>query len=124
MDDKNKTFAERIAKEVAAWDAPPKGRDKFATTLAALVGGGEPTGGGGDKGGGSSSASSSAAPILTLIFFIGGCTYAEIAALRWLGRNGTPRREYLIATTHICSGDMLMESLVASCENQLDVGEL
>ena len=51
------TYAERIAAERVAWDAPPKGRDPFALPLAALVGGGErvptaPTGGGG---GGSSS---------------------------------------------------------------------
>jgi hypothetical protein len=59
-------------------------------------------------------------PPVTLVFFIGGCTYAEIAALRWLSRNATPRREYLIATTHICNGDTLMESVVSTCDNQLE----
>lgn len=66
---------------------------------------------------------SEAAVPVTLVFFIGGCTYAEIAALRWLGRNGTPRREYIVATTHICTGDTLMESLVDTCDNQLEAAE-
>ena len=58
-------------------------------------------------------------PPVTLVFFLGGCTFAEIAALRWLGRNGSPRRDYIIATTHICNGDTLMESLITTCDNQL-----
>lgn len=61
---------------------------------------------------------------VTLVFFLGGCTYAEIAALRWLGRNGTPRRDYIVATTHICSGDTLIESLVATCDNHLEHGDV
>ena len=63
-------------------------------------------------------------PPVTLVFFVGGCTFAEIAALRWLGRNGTPRREYLIATTHICNGDTLMESLITVPDNALETLEL
>ena len=59
-------------------------------------------------------------PPVTLVVFVGGCTFAEIAALRWLGRNGTPRREYLIATTHICNGDTLIEGLITACENGLE----
>ena len=47
-----------------------------------------------------------------------------IAALRWLGRNGTPRRDYLIATTHITNGDTLMDGLVETCENGLEDAEL
>ena len=59
-------------------------------------------------------------PPVTLVVCVGGCTFAEIAALRWLGRNGTPRREYLIATTHICNGDTLIEGLITACENGLE----
>lgn len=58
-------------------------------------------------------------PPVTLVLFVGGCTYAEIAALRWLGRNGTPKREYLIATTHITNGDQLMEAMMETLENGL-----
>ena len=69
-----------------------------------------------------SAATSAAAPAapVTLVFFLGGCTYSEIAALRWLGRNGTPRRNYIVATTHICTGDTLLEGLVATCDNHLE----
>ena len=59
-------------------------------------------------------------PPVTLVFFVGGVTFAEVAALRWLGRNSTPRREYLVATTNLTTGDTMMESLIATCENQLE----
>ena len=74
-------------------------------------------GSGGADGGGSDEGTR---PPLTLVFFVGGCTFAEIAALRWLGRNGQPRRDYLIVTTHICNGDAMMDSLVEPCENDLE----
>ena len=48
---------------------------------------------------------------LVLVFFIGGVTYAEISALRWLSaRDGHPK-EYLIATTKIINGTTLLESM-------------
>jgi vacuolar protein sorting-associated protein 33A len=58
-------------------------------------------------------------PPLTLVFFIGGCTHAEIAAVRWLGRNESPPRDYLIATTHVINGASLMESCISACEPRL-----
>ena len=63
-------------------------------------------------------------PPVTLVVFLGGCTFAEIAALRWLGRNATPKREYLVATTHITNGDRMMEAVIDSCENGLEALEL
>lgn len=45
----------------------------------------------------------------TVVFFFGGVTYAEIAALRLLSRHG-PRR-YMVATTSIISGNSLMVQL-------------
>jgi len=60
-----------------------------------------------------------AKPLPTLVFFIGGCTYAELAAVRWLGRHENPPREYIVATTHLCNGDDIVQSLVASLENNL-----
>ena len=58
-------------------------------------------------------------PLPTLVFFIGGCTFAELAAVRWLGRHESPPREYIVATTHMCNGDDIVQSLVTSLENNL-----
>ena len=88
-------------------------------------------------------------PLPTLVFFIGGCTFAELAAVRWLGRHESPTltfhphpdpnpnsspnphqvrwlgrhesppREYIVATTHMCNGDDIVQSLVTSLENNL-----
>ncbi|KAF7791610.1 hypothetical protein EIP86_002627 [Pleurotus ostreatoroseus] len=46
----------------------------------------------------------------TVVFFLGGCTYTEIAALRWVGRQNKGRK-FLVATTGIISGGSLMESI-------------
>lgn len=64
----------------------------------------------------------------TVVFFLGGCTYTEIAALRWVGRQnrGQPSslcvpanpltkligRNFLIATTGIISGTGMIDSIV------------
>ncbi|WRT69548.1 uncharacterized protein IL334_006535 [Kwoniella shivajii] len=45
----------------------------------------------------------------TVVFFLGGCTFTEIAALRWMSRK-TKGRRFLIATTGIINGNTLMES--------------
>ena len=63
---------------------------------------------------------SGSAPPVTLVCFIGGCTLAELSALRWLGRNATPRRSYLVMTTGIVNGDAMIESLMATCDNGLE----
>ena len=48
---------------------------------------------------------------LVLVFFIGGVTFAEISALRWLSaRDGHPK-EYMVATTKIINGTTLLESM-------------
>ncbi|KII91306.1 hypothetical protein PLICRDRAFT_89630 [Plicaturopsis crispa FD-325 SS-3] len=46
----------------------------------------------------------------TVVFFLGGCTYTEIAALRWVGRQNKGRR-FLIATTGIISGASIVEGI-------------
>ncbi|KIJ22178.1 hypothetical protein PAXINDRAFT_95594 [Paxillus involutus ATCC 200175] len=48
----------------------------------------------------------------TVIFFLGGCTYTEIAALRWVSRQNRGRK-FLIATTGIVSGASLMKSIAS-----------
>ena len=66
----------------------------------------------------------------TVVFFLGGCTYTEIAALRWMGRQnkGTKTafdgynltniiiiifqgRRFLVATTGIVSGASIIEGI-------------
>ena len=39
--------------------------------------------------------------------------------VRWLGRHESPPREYIVATTHMCNGDDIVQSLVTSLENNL-----
>lgn len=46
----------------------------------------------------------------TLVFFVGGVTYAEIAALRLMSQQQRNRR-FLIATTSMVNGDSLLEQL-------------
>ncbi|KIY46295.1 Sec1-like protein [Fistulina hepatica ATCC 64428] len=46
----------------------------------------------------------------TVVFFLGGCTYTEIAALRWVGRQNRGRK-FLIATTGMVSGSGLVNSI-------------
>lgn len=46
----------------------------------------------------------------TLVFFLGGVTFAEISALRFMSAK-TRNRRFLIATTGIISGDGLIEGL-------------
>ncbi|ORX37894.1 Sec1-like protein [Kockovaella imperatae] len=48
--------------------------------------------------------------VTTVVFFLGGCTYTEIAALRWMAKQ-TRGRRFLIATTGIINGTNLLESL-------------
>mmetsp|Transcript_3218 Transcript_3218/g.9895 ORF Transcript_3218/g.9895 Transcript_3218/m.9895 type:complete len:141 (-) Transcript_3218:670-1092(-) len=56
---------------------------------------------------------------VTLIYFIGGCTFAEISCLRWLSTQMRPKQEFLIATTNLTSGDEIIESLSQQFENNL-----
>jgi hypothetical protein len=39
----------------------------------------------------------------TVVFFLGGCTFTEVAALRWMSKQ-TKGRKFLIATTGIING--------------------
>ncbi|XP_023594962.1 vacuolar protein sorting-associated protein 33A isoform X2 [Trichechus manatus latirostris] len=49
---------------------------------------------------------------VTLIFFLGGVTYAEIAALRFLSQLEDGGTEYVIATTKLMNGTSWIESLM------------
>lgn len=46
------------------------------------------------------------------VFFLGGITFTEIAALRFIARQEAPRRRIIICTTGIISGDRMMEAAI------------
>ncbi|KAG2155689.1 Sec1-like protein [Suillus clintonianus] len=52
----------------------------------------------------------------TAVFFLGGCTYTEIAALRWVSRQNKGRK-FLIVTTGIVSGNSLIDSIASPGKN-------
>ncbi|KAF9469737.1 ATP binding protein [Collybia nuda] len=47
---------------------------------------------------------------ITVVFFLGGCTYTEIAALRWVGRQNKGRK-FLVLTTGIVNGTSIIDSI-------------
>ena len=68
---------------------------------------------------------SSAAPIsgekqITVVFFIGGVTFAEISALRHLSQRPNHDRSYIIFTTKLINGSTLIDSLEEDLQNNLD----
>ncbi|KAG7264889.1 hypothetical protein CRUP_007328 [Coryphaenoides rupestris] len=54
----------------------------------------------------------------TLVFFLGGVTYAEIAALRFLSQTEDSGMEYIIATTKLINGSSWVRSLMDHPESQ------
>ncbi|XP_014664032.1 PREDICTED: vacuolar protein sorting-associated protein 33A-like isoform X2 [Priapulus caudatus] len=48
---------------------------------------------------------------IMLVYFLGGVTYAEIAALRFLSHQEDSSTEYIIATTKIINGDTWLDSV-------------
>ena len=56
----------------------------------------------------------------TLVVFIGGCTYAEISALRFLSQQEDATHEYMVATTSVINGNSLIkDSLLADVQDPL-----
>ncbi|KAL3857445.1 hypothetical protein ACJMK2_012115 [Sinanodonta woodiana] len=60
----------------------------------------------------SSSHSSMADQKVTLVFFLGGVTFAEISALRFLAQQDDGGTDYVIAATKLVNGNTLIDSLV------------
>jgi hypothetical protein len=79
-------------------DLPGGPSDEAIQVSAAAAGGG-----GGAEGGRKKK--------LTLVLFLGGVTYAEISALRFMGEKD-PNRQYIVATTKILNGATMVESMV------------
>ena len=59
-----------------------------------------------------SSSSRGGQSCLTLVFFIGGITYSEISALRFLTSEVNDGIEYLVATTDIINGEKLIKQII------------
>ena len=51
-----------------------------------------------------------------LVFFVGGATMAEVAALRFLSQQEESNVEYIVATTNIITGTSFLESLFTKLE--------
>ncbi|KAL1461047.1 hypothetical protein WDU94_012979 [Cyamophila willieti] len=49
---------------------------------------------------------------VVLVFFVGGCTFAEISALRFLSQQEENSDEYIVATTKLINGDSFIKSLM------------
>ncbi|KAI9879951.1 MAG: hypothetical protein M1830_006259 [Pleopsidium flavum] len=47
-----------------------------------------------------------------VVFFLGGITFTEIAALRFIAKQEEPRRQIVICTTSIISGNRMMDAAV------------
>lgn len=60
----------------------------------------------------SSEISQSDTPKVILVFFLGGCTYAEISALRFLARQEDNNVEFVIATTKIVNKNSFLDNLI------------
>ncbi|KAG0371871.1 MAG: Sec1-like protein [Linnemannia gamsii] len=51
-------------------------------------------------------------PRVSLVFFLGGCTFTEISATRFLASQEGGQRDFVICTTQILNGNTLVDSLV------------
>lgn len=60
----------------------------------------------------SSEISQSDTPKVVLVFFLGGCTFAEISALRFLSRQEDNNVEFVIATTKLVNKNTFLDSLM------------
>ncbi|CAG8459081.1 4227_t:CDS:10, partial [Scutellospora calospora] len=58
-------------------------------------------------------------PRVTLVFFLGGCTYTEISAIRFLAQQDDGQREYVIATTQIINGNSLLNPLMQKMDHSM-----
>ncbi|KAI1320180.1 hypothetical protein EDD11_001784 [Mortierella claussenii] len=51
-------------------------------------------------------------PRISLVFFLGGCTFTEVSATRFLASQEGGQRDFVICTTQILNGNTLVDSLV------------
>lgn len=58
-----------------------------------------------------------------LVYFVGGVTFAEVAALRFLNTL-FPDKKFLVATTQIINGNLCMEQMRTAQVNNFDLTTL
>lgn len=56
-------------------------------------------------------------PRVILIFFIGGCTFAEISALRFLSQQEDTNVEFIIATTKLINKNSFLEAFMENLDD-------
>ena len=82
---------------------------------------------------------------VVLVYFLGGCTYAEISALRFLSQKEDCKRaknfipciliyslvllivantDYVVATTHFITGQSMIQSLISDTYDYMPCGPL
>ena len=49
---------------------------------------------------------------VTLVFFLGGVTFTEISALRYLRKHEEGSRDFIVATTKLINGDNILNSII------------
>lgn len=67
---------------------------------------------GGRRGSFSSEISGSDTPRVILVFFLGGCTFAEISALRFLAKQEENNVEFLIITTKLVNKHTFLDNFI------------
>lgn len=67
---------------------------------------------GGRRGSFSSEISQSEMPKVILVFFLGGCTFAEISALRFLSQQDDNNVEFIIATTKLINKNTFLDGFI------------
>lgn len=55
----------------------------------------------------------------SLVVFVGGCTFAEVSALRFLSQLEEATTEYLVATTSVINGNSFLHEMLSSLEDPL-----
>lgn len=60
--------------------------------------------------------SQSDVPRVILVFFIGGCTFAEVSALRFLAQQEDTNVEFIVATTKLINKNTFLESFMENMD--------
>jgi hypothetical protein len=55
-----------------------------------------------------------------VVYFIGGVTYMEIAALRFISKQDYCPFDIIVATTKLLNGNSMIKSLIADIQNKLE----